>query len=162
MLNASLLNRRMYNSSPQYLLLLDKSDSISTAEYIRRVLKCYTSQADSITILEDIAKIIPILYSLKYDDISIAEDISNLIPILYSLNFNSISISEDIQKIIPILYSLKLDNISISDIEDELVQILYKLITDNISISEYERVRLYIIKWRFRNLIEELDFVNKT
>lgn len=117
MLNSSLLNRRMYNDSPQYLLLLDKSDVVSIAEDIHRILKCYVELEDSLLITEDISNLIPILYSLKFD------------------------------------------NLSITDVEEKIIPILYKLIVENISLSEYKDFRMYRIKYRFRNLTDELDHV---
>ncbi len=38
MFNSSLLNQRMYNDSPQYLLSLIRSDSISVAEFVIYIL----------------------------------------------------------------------------------------------------------------------------
>ena len=38
MFNSSLLNQRMYNDSPQYLLSLVRNDTISIAEYIIYIL----------------------------------------------------------------------------------------------------------------------------
>ena len=75
MLNSSLLNQRMYNDSPQYLLLLDKSDTISIAEIIHRILKCYVNLADNISISDIEDELVPILYILIANNVSILEDL---------------------------------------------------------------------------------------
>jgi len=137
------------------------NSQISITEYTERNLVCYFNSYDNVSITDIEEEITPTLYLYIFEAVIISDEEEETISILYKSVFELISITDVALRNLNSYASLQ-DEVSLSDYKDVFLPTLIKNISDSITVSDIEEEFRTPLRYRFRNMTEELDFYELT